>query len=263
MLSITAIAMFVASSGIAFAASSSWQDLGGGKARVLAHLNPTTNKVSGVIDVVLEDGWSTYWRYPGSSGIPPRFDFSNSIAFSSGEVHFPAPQLITQTYGSYAGYKKKVMFPFEGDLLSNGGAKIQLDLLIGICSEVCIPAQAQFEIKGSDLFQSDPEAVQAVSFAKITIPKKRNAKDILISKEQENLETLYIKTKHNKSYGKPSMFVEGPSNWFLLPAELMTQDDNSATFKLDVSRAPKDADIMSTTLRYTLVTGTSGVEIEH
>jgi len=260
---IAAIAMFVANTSLALAASSSWQDLGGGKARVLAHLNPATNKVSGVIDVVLKDGWSTYWRYPGSSGIPPRFDFSNSLAFSSGAVHFPAPQLITQTYGSYAGYKKKVMFPFEGELLSTGDAIIQLDLLIGICSEVCIPAQAQFEIKGSALFQSDPQAVQAVSFAKLTIPKKRNAEDFIISTEQENLETLYIKTKHDKSYGKPSLFVEGPADWFLLPAELMEQDDNSATFKLDISRAPKETDIMSTKLRYTLVSGTSGIEIEH
>ena len=28
------------------------------------------------IEIRLAPGWKTYWRYPGDSGIPPRFDFS-------------------------------------------------------------------------------------------------------------------------------------------------------------------------------------------
>lgn len=255
-------AMMLCNINAAQSASSDWQDLGGGKARLLAHLDPVTNKISGVIDVRLEDGWSTYWRYPGSSGIPPLFDFSNSVAFSSGDVAFPAPQLITQEYGAYAGYKKKVMFPFEGELLATSGAKIKLDLLIGVCSEVCIPATAQFQINGDKLLQSDPRAVQAVSFARITVPKIADVESVLISLEQKSDEALFIKTKHKKSLGKPSLFVEGPNDWYLLPAELMSQEDNTATFKLDVSRVPKGTDILSHKLRYTLVTGTQGIETE-
>lgn len=253
--------IFLLNSTIAHSASSEWQDLGGGKARVLAHLDPATNKVSGVVEVRLEEGWSTYWRYPGSSGIPPLFDFSKSVAFAFKEVAFPAPQLIIQPYGSYAGYKKKVMFPFEGDLLATSGAKINLDLLIGVCSEVCIPAKAKFNIDSDELLQSDPKAVQAVSFAKITIPKVANADSVLIRQEQKNDESLYIKIKHNQSFGTPSLFVEGPSDWYLLPAELMSQDEDTATFKLDISRAPEGTDILSHQLRYTLVTATKGIEI--
>lgn len=246
----------------AHSGSSEWQDLGGGKARLMAHLDPVTNKISGVLDVRLKEGWSTYWRYPGSSGIPPLFDFSNSVAFSANNIEFPAPQLITQDYGSYAGYKKKVMFPFEGQLLATSGAKINLNLLIGVCSEVCIPANAQFQIDGNTLLQSDPKTVQAVSFAKITVPKSVDPETIIINREQVNEDTLHISLKHEKRFGKPSLFVEGPTNWYLLPAELMSQEEDMATFKLDVSRAPKDTDILSNKLRYTLVTGTKGIEIE-
>ena len=257
---VTALMAF--NTGIAQSASTEWQDLGGGKARLLAHLDPITNKVSGVIEVRLEDGWSTYWRYPGSSGIPPLFNFASSVAFSSEEVAFPAPQLITQDYGSYAGYKKKVMFPFEGELLATSGAKIKLDLLIGVCSEVCIPAKAQFQIASSKLLQSDPQTVQAVSFAKITIPKIENADEVLISREQINEDVIYIKTKHKKSFGKPAMFVEGPSNWYLTPADLISQEGDTALFKLDVSRAPKGTHVFKHKLRYTIVTGTKGIEIQ-
>lgn len=254
--------MVLLSVNFAHSASSEWQDLGGGKARLLAHLDPVTNKVSGVIEVILEDGWSTYWRYPGSSGIPPLFDFSKSVAFTSKNVAFPAPQLITQPYGSYAGYKKKVMFPFEGDLLATSGAKIKLDLLIGVCSEVCIPATAQFQITDDKLLQSDPRAVQAVSFAKLTIPKTKDADEFILSREQINENSLYIKLKHKKSFGKPSLFVEGPTEWYLLPAELVSQEENSALFKLDLSRMPKGTHVFKHALRYTLVSGTKGIEIE-
>ena len=246
---------------IAHSASSEWQDLGGGKARLLAHLNPTNNAISGVVEIKLEEGWSTYWRYPGSSGIPPQFDFSKSKAFQIGDVKFPAPQLITQEYGTYAGYKKKVMFPFEGKLLATTGNEIHLDLLIGVCAAVCIPAKAEFNIKSSQLFQSDPVSVQAISFANFAIPEKKNASDILISREQINEDSLHIKIKHKKSFGKPSMFVEGPANWYLLPAEFISQEEDVALFKLDVSRAPEGTHIFKHELVYTLVSGTSGIEI--
>src|SRR3954468_5880088 len=32
----------------------------------------------GGIAIQLQPGWKTYWRTPGDSGVPPRFDFSKS-----------------------------------------------------------------------------------------------------------------------------------------------------------------------------------------
>jgi DsbC/DsbD-like thiol-disulfide interchange protein len=262
LVSSIGLSIFLVITSHAFSASSQWEDLGGGKVRLSANLNPVNNKVTGVIEVQLEEGWSTYWRYPGSSGIPPRFDFSKSVAFKSQAPDFPAPSLITQPYGQYAGYKKKVSFPFEGEMLATAGMEINLDLLIGVCSEVCIPAQAQLQIKGSELLQTDPKVAQAVSFAKLSVPKSKEAEDIILKKKLQNKDALIIQMRHKKSFGQPTLFVEGPWDWYLLPAELMGEDDESATFKLDLSRVPKGTDVLSHDLRYTLVTGTSGIEIE-
>ena len=38
------------------------------------------------VEVVLAPGWKTYWRYPGDSGVPPRFDFARS----AGSLTVPA-----------------------------------------------------------------------------------------------------------------------------------------------------------------------------
>ncbi len=259
--------LFLAVSGLqvskAHAASSDWQDLGGGKARIIANLDPITNKVSGVVEVELKEGWSTYWRYPGSSGIPPRFDFTKSKAFSFQQVKFPAPKLINPDHETrtYAGYKSKVLFPFDAEMLATSGGKINLDILIGLCEQICIPAKAEMEIHASELFQSDPKAVQTINFAKIHVPKEKDAKDVILDVNLADDKKLYIKTKHKKSFGKPSLFVEGPNDWYLLPAKLMQEEDEHALFALDVSQAPEGTNILAHKLKYTLTRGSSGIEI--
>src|SRR5204862_2777548 len=37
----------------------------------------------GGIEIRLAPGWKTYWRYPGDSGVPPRFEFTRSTNLSS------------------------------------------------------------------------------------------------------------------------------------------------------------------------------------
>src|SRR5438445_6205866 len=44
------------------------------------------------IEIKLNSGWKTYWRYPGDSGVPPAFDFSKSENVKSATVLFPAPK---------------------------------------------------------------------------------------------------------------------------------------------------------------------------
>ena len=49
------------------------------------------------IELTLQPGWKTYWRYPGDSGIPPRFDFSGSTNVQSATVAWPACAFATST----------------------------------------------------------------------------------------------------------------------------------------------------------------------
>jgi len=243
------------------AASSKWEDLGGGKARLVATLDPQTNIVSGLVEVKLEPGWSTYWRYPGSSGIPPLFDFSSSQSFELDGVQFPVPKTLESYDVKYAGYKKQVSFPFAGNLLANNQGKIKLNLTIGVCSEICIPAKAKLDIPVRELFRTDPRAIQAITLASLSLPKKA-ADDMIVSVKNDNNKALMITVKHNKDFGQPNLFVEGPSDWYLKPAKLMHQDDSSAVFNLDIRHAPKDINPLEEKLRYTLVTGSTGIEIE-
>ena len=43
------------------------------------------------VEIKLQPGWKTYWRYPGDSGVPPVFDFSASENVKTVTVLYPTP----------------------------------------------------------------------------------------------------------------------------------------------------------------------------
>src|SRR6476646_10335548 len=62
------------------------------------------------VEIKLKDGWKTYWRYPGDSGVPPVFDFSTSQNVKSVSVLYPAPSRFPDgAGGSSIGYKGDVI----------------------------------------------------------------------------------------------------------------------------------------------------------
>lgn len=161
-------AMVALSGGVAAAATSQWQDIGGGKARLVAVKNPAEGTLSGLVEVQLNKGWKTYWRAPGSSGIPPEFDFTGSAAIDINRVRFPAPKLLKAGESSFFGYTGTVAFPFYG--LAADSGELRLDLLIGVCEEICIPATARLALAAGQLNISDPNAQTLIMLAESLLP---------------------------------------------------------------------------------------------
>ncbi|MEC9343327.1 MAG: protein-disulfide reductase DsbD domain-containing protein [Pseudomonadota bacterium] len=246
--------------GPASAASSAWEDLGGGKARLVASLDPATSQVTGVVEFVLNDGWKTYWREPGGSGIPPQFDFSGSRHFAFGPVAFPVPEHVVLPGSSFVGYRGRVMFVFEGmatDLAPDG--LIRLNLLAGVCEEICIPATAEFEIGMREMMVSDPDAEQAIQEAGLALPAGPGEGFRVESARVEG-DRLAITATVPDAQGDAALFVEGPARWQLLPAKPAGREGHSVRFLLDLSRMPAGEDPASAELTFTLTSGGAGIE---
>ena len=248
--------------GPAHATMTEWQDLGGGKARLVAEYDPLTRRLSGGLELKLESGWSTYWRYPGSSGIPPVFDFGKTLKLDPGKPEFPVPEVIGTGQNRYAGYKQQVTFPFSGefDPASNGG--LQLQLMIGLCETICIPARAVFRISETDLRRFEPETKRVLAQAQATLPTLIGDPAPLILKERTKDAEIRLVVKPMPGFEKPELLVEGPSEWFLTPALSERSTDEAFVFLLDVSRAPGETDFLNTPLHYTLVEGRRGVQFQ-
>src|SRR6266853_649866 len=70
--------------------SSPWQRDGHSAVRLLAGSRSGAVLMGGVA-FQLQPGWKTYWRTPGDSGVPPRFDVSKSENIEAVTVLWPAP----------------------------------------------------------------------------------------------------------------------------------------------------------------------------
>src|ERR1700730_2196242 len=93
------------------------------------------------IELRLAAGWKTYWRYPGDSGVPPRFDFSKSTNVKSVTVQWPAPPRFTDETGGSIGYNRGVLLPLE-IVPAKPAQPVTLRVAVdyAICEKICIPA---------------------------------------------------------------------------------------------------------------------------
>ncbi|MDX2204830.1 MAG: protein-disulfide reductase DsbD family protein [Hyphomicrobiaceae bacterium] len=107
-----------------------------------------SGKVKAAVEVQLAPGWKTYWRMPGDAGVPPQFDWQGSDNAARIEVLYPAPHRLIEPAAETIGYKGSVVFPVEA--VAKDGAKpiaMKLELEIGICKEICVPAQATLALE--------------------------------------------------------------------------------------------------------------------
>ena len=101
----------------------------------------------------LAPGWKTYWRAPGSNGIPPAFDWDGSKNLGDVAFHWPEPSVFMKDGERTIGYARELVLPI-GITPQKSGAPVSLkgEVLFGVCEDVCIPVKARFamDVSGND-----------------------------------------------------------------------------------------------------------------
>jgi DsbC/DsbD-like thiol-disulfide interchange protein len=124
----------------------------------------------GGVEIKLQPGWKTYWRYPGDSGVPPTFDFSASENVKLVTVLWPAPVRFIEGGGTSIGYKGDVVLPLR--VVPQDARKpvtLRLKLEYGVCEKLCVPASAKAELVLSGAASKHDARVAA---AEARVPKR-------------------------------------------------------------------------------------------
>ena len=90
----------------------------------------------------LEPGWKTYWRSPGDTGVPPRFDWRGSANLGAVTAHWPRPEAIESGGERTLGYHDALILPIEV-APATPGQPVELHAVIdlGLCEDICVPVQ--------------------------------------------------------------------------------------------------------------------------
>src|SRR5688572_28170604 len=169
------------------------------------------------VEITLDPGFKTYWRTPGDSGLPPRFDWSGSENLANTEIRWPAPKWHVDAAGVAYVYGKQAVIPILVKPKDPAKPiKLVLTLEYGVCNDICIPAHADLTL---DLTSagSERKAIET-ALAKVPLPQALGAQadlSILSITPLAQDKPAFAVTIRAPSGTKPALFPEGPENWFL------------------------------------------------
>jgi DsbC/DsbD-like thiol-disulfide interchange protein len=155
--------------------SSPWQKDDHSAVRLLAGSRSGAVLLGGIA-FQLQPGWKTYWRTPGDSGVPPRFDFSKSENVEAVTVLWPAPMKFDDGAGGTSlGYKAQIVLPLR--IVAKNADKpvtLRAEISYAVCEKLCIPVEASAELAFNSVASTEDGALFA---ALDTVPKPANVGD--------------------------------------------------------------------------------------
>ena len=236
--------------------ASPWQRDAHSAVRLLAgsHSGPV---LLGGIAFQLDPGWKTYWRTPGDSGVPPRFDFSKSENVEAVTVLWPAPLKFADGAGGHSiGYHDQVVLPLR-IVAKNADKPVTLRAQINyaVCEKVCIPVEASAELGFNSVASTEDSALFA---ALDTVPKPANIGDpnplTIRDVKREGASKVVVDVVAPDSHDI-NLFVEGPTpDWSLpIPAPVEYSRPGVRRFVFELDGLPPGAKPDGAALKFTLV----------
>jgi len=236
---IAQLALFPLGLAPAWSLDSGWADTEGGRMRLVIDPTPREDgKIAGFLDIALDPGWKTYWRDPGSAGIPPTLDFSQSQAIALDAMEYPAPVRVDDGYAIWAGYTAPVQLPLTFRRTGSGGAKMHALAFIGICEKICVPFQAELVVDlPASLSAQDPDKI-AVDEAFARLPEAAGA-DFSVETASLRLDSTELTVSAKLPAFRPAgmaaeLFVAGPQGFAFAPPKLVSDKDGMAEWSVRV-----------------------------
>ena len=220
------------------------------------------------IEVRLAPGWKTYWRYPGDSGVPPRFDFSRSDNVKSVAVLWPAPHRFTDESGASIGYKSHLLLPLHVVAADpKRPVTLRLSVDYAICENLCVPAKGTATL---DLHRASSPFDSAVAAAEAVVPQSVRLGDGAplsirsVRKESGGSKLPRVIVDVSAPPALPlDLFAEGPTEeWALpLPEPIDGAPPGLRRFSFELDGLPPGADAKGAMLRLTLTAGDRAIEV--
>ncbi len=260
-----AVTIFVSSPAIEARAddASPWQRDAHSAVRLLAGSRSGTVLLGGIA-FQLQPGWKTYWRTPGDSGVPPRFDFSKSDNIEAVTVLWPAPTKFDDGAGGHSmGYHDAIVLPLR--IVAKNADKpvtLRADINYAVCDKICIPVQVSAELPFTSVASTEDSALFA---ALDTVPKPAvvgdpnplTIRDVIRDGKSAVLVDVVVPDKR-----EVNLFVEGPTpDWGLPVPKLVERSPPGVKrFAFDLDGMPPGTDPQGAALKLTLVGGDRSYE---
>src|SRR3982074_889505 len=243
--------------------ASPWQRDGHSAVRLLAG-SRSGAVLLGASAFQLQPGGKPYWRTPGDSGVPPRFDFSKSENIEAVTVLWPAPVQFDDGAGGHSlGYHDQIILPLR-IVAKNADKPVTLRAAINyaVCEKLCIPVEANAELPITSVASTEDSALFA---ALDSVPKPANVGDphpLTIRDVKRDGKASVLVDVVSPGGQQVTLFVEGPTPDWALPVPKLRENSPPGVkrFGFELEGVPPGVSPEGAALKLTLVGGDRAYE---
>jgi len=251
--------------------ASAWQSDGHAATRLVAGTvvkTPEGSFLRAGVEIRLDPGWKTYWRYPGDTGVPPTFDFSGSQNVKAAAVQWPAPEQFSDGAGGHSiGYVGDIILPLRVTPTDAAHpSTLHLKFNYAVCGTLCVPAKAalQLALTGQSADQGLLDKAVRLVPKRVALGVQTNGLAIRSVQLASTGGKQSVVVDLTAPPGRPvSLFAEGPTPDWALP---LPEPDGAANgadrrFTFIVDGLPPGAKAKGATLTLTAVSGDHAIEV--
>jgi DsbC/DsbD-like thiol-disulfide interchange protein len=210
------------------------------------------------VELAMPQGWKTYWRTPGDAGgVPPEFDWKGSQNLQSARVLYPAPHRLSDKAGDAVGYKGGVIFPV---LVKPADAAKPIVLHgkvdYGLCKDICIPAEAEFQVVIPPDVGTSAELTQSLS--RVPQDQPRAGLDPKLAgwrvDQSSGKPKLIFNVETGSSESADAFVVASDETYIPLPKRI-ANEAGKAKFEVDLTDGVNIKDLKGKPLTITMIDG--------
>lgn len=221
------------------------------------------------LEIRLDPGWETYWRYPGDSGAPPTFDFAGSRNVKAVAVKWPAPERFADGAGGQSiGYRGDVVLPLH--VTAEDAAKpslLHVKFGYAICGTLCVPAEAELDLLLSGKGGSGETALAAAEARVPRLVPLGAGGALAIRSVHREKDSARVAVEVAAPEGTPvDLFVEGPTPDWALPLPKPSESaargsPGERLFIFDLDGLPPEAKADGAMLTFTAISPDDAIEV--
>jgi len=251
--------------------ATAWQRDVHAEARLIAGTifkTPSASFVRAGIEIHLDPGWKTYWRYPGDTGVPPIFDFAGSDNVKAATVLWPAPKRFSDGAGGHSiGYLGELILPLRIVRAEPARASaLNIKLKYAVCGTLCVSASAKLNLalSGNGGDEGVLEKAEQRVPRRVALGPNGSALAILSVHREPSSARDRVVVEVAAPAGAPvDLFAEGPTpDWALpLPESADPGTGTKRRFTFDLDGLPAGAEVKGAALTLTAVSGDDAIEV--
>ena len=193
----------------------------------------------GALEVFLQEGWHTYWRAPGDTGLPPTLSWDDSENVKDVKIHWEIPERKTENGLHVFAYTDVMTLPLRIALEDpEKEAVVDLKGQVMICKDICIPQKFDLTVN----YTPQKTKMEKLRTHYVVVPKGEQLDSVKIGSAVADKDKLIINVASKNGFDGLDIFPVVEEDNFALasPPELQLIEDNP---ELAMFVIPVNADI--------------------